>query len=269
MGEWVVVADGRQHGGGIGARLGLHAAVPVVPCDTGISFDHIAVHVGFPEMIEHGLAALRFGFQESPGYGPADGRCGAGLQVVVDDIEKTPVVAAVHGAMNPVVEHIVHEREVAVHSDTGIATGVVRPEIAMKCAVETADGAAEGVMVGVQAFAEDRVLDSDIDRGQLELRSSRGRLVHVAVHRHVFVEPPRCRYVVDHDVADGISPEGVISVANPGLTPAETHVTDDDVVCFKFDGVARNAHAVAWRGAAGERDVGRTHADAALEPDDS
>jgi hypothetical protein len=173
-------------------------------------------------MVEHGLAALGFGLQEAPGDGPVDGGCGAGLQVVVDDIEKAPVVAAIDGAMHPVVEHIVHEGEIAVHPDTGIAAGVVRPEIAMEGAVQTADGAAEGVVVSVQAFAEDRVLDRDIDRGQLELRSARWRLVHVTVHRHVFVESPRCGNMVDHDVADGISANRIIAVADPGFTSAES-----------------------------------------------
>jgi hypothetical protein len=51
----------------------------------------------------------------------------AGFEVVVDNVEAAHVVAAVDRAVNPVEEHIVGEREVAIHPDARITPGVVGP----------------------------------------------------------------------------------------------------------------------------------------------
>ena len=96
-----------------------------------------------------------------------------------------------------------------------------------------------------ERLAEDRVLDRDVDGRQLQLLAAVRRLVHVAVHRHVLVEAPAGRDVVDHDVADRVAADRVVAVADPGLAAAEAHVADDDVVRFELDGVAGDADAVA------------------------
>ena len=60
----------------------------------------------------------------------------------------------------------------------------------MKRAVESADGRAERVMIDVERFGGNRVLDRDIDRREFEVFVATGRTIHVAIHRNVFIKTP-------------------------------------------------------------------------------
>ena len=64
-------------------------------------------------------------------------------------------------------EHIVYESEVTIHPDAGISARVIGPEVAVKRAVKSADGAAKGVVIGVERLGENRVLNRDVDGREL------------------------------------------------------------------------------------------------------
>ena len=114
--------------------------------------------------------------------------------------------------MHPVEQDVVHESEIAIHADAGIAAGVARPEIVMKRAVQSANRAAERVVIGVQAFAENGILDGDVDGGQLEFLAAVRRLIHVAIHRHRELAPSAGTVV-------GMSAGGLTAIAVSTLAP--------------------------------------------------
>src|SRR5581483_197400 len=88
------------------------------------------------------------------------GGSGAGLEVVVDEVDARAAVAAVDRAVLPVEEDVVTEVEGAPHADAGVAARVAGEQIMVERARVAAPGAAERVVVGVQRLAGDRPLDS-------------------------------------------------------------------------------------------------------------
>ncbi len=99
-----------------------------------MAFGHIAMYVGFTEMIDDGLATFGFGFEETIGNRTV--RCsGAGFQVVVDNVEMAAVISAVDGPMPVIEKYVIGEGEVSVHADAWVPAGVASPEIVMKSAV--------------------------------------------------------------------------------------------------------------------------------------
>ena len=148
----------------VSLHLRLHAAIPIILAHPRVPFDDVSVHVSGAKIIHDGLAALGFGLEQTVGDRFAFRRGRSGLQVIVNDAEITALIAAVHGPMHPVEQHVIHESEVAIHADAGIAAGIARPEIVMERAVQSANRAAERVVVSVQTLAKDRVLDRDVHR---------------------------------------------------------------------------------------------------------
>ena len=65
------------------------------------------------------------------------------------------LVAAVDRAAVPVVNDVVDEVEIAVHSDAWVPPGVAGEQVVVERAVLAAPGPAEGVLVQVQRLAGD------------------------------------------------------------------------------------------------------------------
>src|SRR5262249_41659496 len=131
-------------------HVDLHAYVPVVLRHGLVALDDVAGHVGFAPLPRRGL--VRHGPAVRTQDPVADrvlrgGR--AGFVVVVDDVVPAVLVAPVHGAVLPVVQDVVDEGEVPVHTDAGVAAGVARPQVVVERAVVPAGGAPAGVVVGV------------------------------------------------------------------------------------------------------------------------
>src|SRR5205823_9091221 len=123
---------------------------------------------------------------------------------------------------------------------------------------------------GVQRLAGDAPLDGEVDGRELEradvARASAGAeavilpAIHVTVHAQIFVRSPACRAMIDDEIADGVSTQRVVAVADVHIRAAEAQIADDDVVRLDFDGVPRDADAVAGGGGAADRDVRRADA---------
>ena len=83
----------------------------------------------------------------------------------------------------------IDEIEVAIHSDGRIARDVVCKEIPDKQCVMTADACTEGMVVEVETFSKDAVLDGDVHRRQFVLLLVMAG-IDMTVHRHHLVQTP-------------------------------------------------------------------------------
>src|SRR5204862_6720905 len=86
---------------------------------------------------------------------------------------------------------------------------------------------------------------------------------------NILIESPGAGTVIDDDIANRISAKCVVAIAHIHRAAPEAHVTDDDVVRFKFDGIARDANPIARRGLPRNRQIRRANDDAILEIDDA
>src|SRR5262245_27139242 len=75
--------------------------------------------------------------------------------------------------------------------------------------------------------------------------------------------------MVDDDIADGVSAQGVVAVGNVGFAAAEAQVANDDVMRVDADSGAANADAVAGRRLTGDGDVGGADTNTILEMNDA
>ena len=172
-------------------RVGkLHAPHPVVGRDLLVALDDVARHVELAEFLFRGGLRPRLRLEDAVADGPVHGRAGAGLEVVVDRVDATGAVPAVGGAMPPVEDHVVDVVEISPHAHARITAGVVGPKISHERAVGAADRRTEGVVKGVEPLGEDALLDRDVDGGEFEILGAIRRVIHVAIHAHVFVEAP-------------------------------------------------------------------------------
>ncbi|MPM27047.1 hypothetical protein SDC9_73552 [bioreactor metagenome] len=88
------------------------------------------------------------------------------------------------------------------------------------------------MVVGIHRFGEYRVLNRNIHRGQFKTVTGFITIVHVAVDRHVFVQPPTCRTVVNHNVTHRIATDGIVTESYILRSTTETHVSDNHVMCI-------------------------------------
>ena len=104
-------------------RFRLHTASPVVCTHILIALHYVAVDVGKSEILRAGLVPACLRFQDSVADRLVDvvPRHRSRLEVIVDDVVSGIVVPSVDGTVPPVVEHVVDEVEVAIHSNGRIA----------------------------------------------------------------------------------------------------------------------------------------------------
>ena len=113
-------------------RLRLHTASPVVCTHILIALHYVAVYVGKTEIFRTSLvpACLRFQYPVADRLIHIISCHRSRLEIIIDDIISRVVITAVNGTVPPVVEHIIHKIEVAIHSDGRIARDIRSKEIA-------------------------------------------------------------------------------------------------------------------------------------------
>src|SRR4051794_29984260 len=134
--------------------------------------------------------------------------------------------------MYPVEDSIVYKVENTIPANRGISTGIICPQVPYKHTVLTTQGATKSVVPGVETLREDRVLNGNIYGAEFLLGFTCAVIIHMPVHRHIFIQSPACRHMVNDDVPDRITANGIIPAAHIGFAATETHVPDDDVMCI-------------------------------------
>ena len=252
----------------LGSDPGLHPAIPIILGHVVMPLHDVAGDISFSKVVDDRLAAFGFGLEQAISHLTVR-RAGAGLQIVINNVIQAHMIAAIDGPVTVIEEHIVDEGEVAIHAHAGIPPRIAGPEIAQERAVQAADGGPERMMENIERFRRDRVLDGDVDGGQLEVLASSRGMIHVAIHGDVLVQAPRGGHVIDDEVAHRIASERIVAVRRLGLAAAKTHVPDDDIMGVQLHGVARDADAVAGSGVARDGDVGRADADGGFQANDA
>ncbi|OQC04238.1 MAG: hypothetical protein BWX77_00215 [Bacteroidetes bacterium ADurb.Bin090] len=92
------------------------------------------------------------------------GSDGAGFIVIVDNVEPAVSTDAVGSAI-PIIENDVVDVVEGTAADGGVASDVGSKKIAYHQAFVAAQGAAEGVVVGVESFGKYGVLYGHVDGG--------------------------------------------------------------------------------------------------------
>src|SRR5699024_3455023 len=115
------------------------------------------------------------------------------------------------------------------------------------------------MVVGIQGFRKNAVLDCYINGRQLLfLIISPGQII-MPIHRHVFIQAPAGRYMIDHDISYGVSTDRIIPPSYIGFAPAKAHMPYYNVVGVDPDGLTSNGNAVSGGRLAGNRNIGSLH----------
>ena len=123
------------------------------------------------------------------------------------------------------------------------------------------------MIVEIESFGEDAILDRDIDSRELLAISFFVAGIDVAVHGHHLIQSPRSGAVVVDDIANTIAATRIIAEGYIHRAATEAHIADDDIVCVDEQCLSSDDDAVAWCGLAINGDIRGTDMDRSFEMD--
>lgn len=85
--------------------------------------------------------------------------------------------------------------------------------------------------------------DGYIHRRHLALWLPIVQIEHMTVERDILIQTKLARAVVNHDVTYRITTERILTIPYMGITTAETHVANDDIMGINLERFTRNHHA--------------------------
>ncbi len=86
------------------------------------------------------------------------------------------MITSIYRAIPPVENNIINEIEVTVHTYRTITADVGSEKVTAKHAIMTADRCTERMIVGIQCFRKNRILDGNVYRRKFSVR----------VHPHLY-----------------------------------------------------------------------------------
>src|SRR5690554_5702664 len=205
--------------------------------------------------------AARLGFGDAVTHRAVFRGNGTRLVVIVNYIPHRTIISTVQSAVPPVVQHIIHKSQIAPHAHRGISGHIIGKQIPDHGTVESPKSTAKSMIVGIQSLCNNAVLHGNINRWQLlrsTIRMTIGfRCPHISVKRKGFVQPPGSRYMIQNDVANGVTTYGVIPAQHIGLSSTQAQMANNYIVGFNIHCFPCNHHPVAGSGLTGDGDVGR------------
>ena len=117
----------------------------------------------------------------------------------------------------------------------------------------------------IECLGRDGILDGYIHRWHLALWLTIVQIEHVTVERDVLIQTKLARAVVNHDVTNRITAERILTIPYMGITTAETHVANDDIMGINLERFTRNHHALTWSSLSGDGDIRSTDDDWSLQ----
>ena len=82
----------------------------------------------------------------------------------------------------------------------------------------------------IECLGRDGILDGYIHRWHLAFWLTVVQIEHMAVERDILIQTKLARAVVNHDVTYRITTERILTIPYMGITTAETHVANDDIM---------------------------------------
>src|SRR5690554_3017163 len=125
------------------------------------------------------------------------------------------------------------------------------------------------MIIRIQAFGKNTVLDRNVHGGKLFSFIVRAWFIHMSINGHILVKSPARRNVIDHDIADRVAANGIISSTDEGLSPSESHVPNNHVMGIDPDRLSGYTYPISRGCLAGNRNVWRPDNQRAFESDNS
>ena len=167
--------------------------------------------------------------------------------------------------MYPVVNDVVHEVEHTTPSDRRVTACIIRPEVTHEGRILSTDCTAKGMVPSIECLGRDGILDGYIHRWHLAFWLTVVQIEHMAVERDILIQTKLARAVVNHDVTYRITTERILTIPYMGITTAETHVANDDIMGINLERFTRNHHALTRSCLSGDGDIRSTDNDWSLQ----
>ena len=89
------------------------------------------------------------------------------------------------------------------------------------------------MIVTIQSFRKNRVLNSYVDSRKLQTMPCGIAIVYMAVNRHVFIQSPTGRAVIDNNITHTVTSQSIIPEEHILRPPTETHMADNNIMRIK------------------------------------
>ena len=179
------------------------------------------------------------------------------------------MIASVYGTVPPVENNIIDEVKVAVHTYRTIPADVGSKKITAEHTVMPTDGCTESMIVGIQCFRENRILDGNVYRRKFQPVSICPSVVYMTVDRHVFIQSPTGGAMVNHDISNRIPSYCIITESYVLRTATEAHVANHDIVCIDQERLSGDADTISGSCLSGNRYIRGTYANRAFQTNHS
>src|SRR6185312_6671129 len=104
----------------------------------------------------------------------------ARLEVIIYKIKMRIIVTSVDGAIPPVEYNIVYKTKIAIHAYRRIACDIIGPKVSHKCTVQATNGASKCVIISIESFGKNTVLNGNVYRWQFYIFT--GTIINVPVN---------------------------------------------------------------------------------------
>ena len=227
--------------------LDLDTTIPVIFRDFRIAFHNVTISIHATVYLIIQFTASGFRFQNTAAYRIILWSSRTGFIIVIDHIEHGGIIATIRRTMHPIKYYIINEVEYSIPAYRRIATRVAGPKVTHKCTVLTSQRTAECMVIGIQRFRRNCILNSYIDCRKLQILAfilTFTRIVHMTVERYIFVQSPCTWTVVYHDITNRITTERVVTMPYFCFSTTESHMTYNYVVCIHPKWFSGNADTI-------------------------
>ena len=91
----------------------------------------------------------------------------------------------------------------------------------------------ESMIVTIQSFRENRVLNSYVDSRKLQTMSCGITMVYMAIKRHILIQPPAAGAMIDNNITHTVTSQSIIPEEHILRPPTETHMADNNIMRIK------------------------------------
>ena len=131
------------------------------------------------------------------------------------------------------------------------------------------DGCTESMIVGIQCFRENRILDGNVYCRKFQPVSVCPSVVYMTVDRHVFIQSPTGGAMVNHDISNRIPSYCIITESYVLRTAAEAHVANHNIVCIDQERLSGDADTISGSRLSGNGYIRGTYANRAFQTNHS
>ena len=155
------------------------------------------------------------------------------FKIIINNIQTAGFISPVNRTVPPIKSHIVYQIKILIHANGTVTADIGCEQVTAKHTVMPTYSRPESMIVTIQSFRENRVLNSYVDSRKLQTMSCGITMVYMAIKRHILIQPPAAGAMIDNNITHTVTSQSIIPEEHILRPPTETHMADNNIMRIK------------------------------------